>query len=313
MITIKKEILAAEPELSELVLSYLGAYVSIKDQNKKYVYANRKLKALFIENFDTILGCVDSQLFDCSSHTDMVESDDRVLNFGDNFENEEIVIIKSTGEKKVYWSSKQPIVNTHKKIVGVLCVSTEITDLHVRQKRLEIEATTDSLTGLFNRRFFFELADKFFSESSRHHNALSLIMLDIDFFKEINDKYGHPIGDKVIQFVASKTQSLLRKEDTIARIGGEEYLILLPNTDGKTAKLIAEKIRSFIDSQSITGDWTGTIYPKISLGVSTYSDGDFDFNEIYVRCDRALYHAKLTGRNKICMFEKHMGSVKYFN
>jgi len=312
MITIKKDILEADLELSQLVLNSIGAYVSIKGRDKKYVYANRKLEALFEKGFDSIIGCVDSQLSDFTSHSDVIKNDNSVLDFGNSTENNEVVIIKSSGEKRVYLSSKQPIYNIHKKIVAVLCVSTDITEIHFTKEKLEIEAITDPLTGLFNRRFFFKLADNFLSESIRHSKPLSLVMLDIDFFKEINDKYGHPIGDKVIQFIASKTKSLLRKEDIIARVGGEEYLVLLPNTSGKAAELIAEKIRAYIDSESVFGDWTGIIYPKISLGVSTYTEGDFYFNEIYARSDKALYQAKFTGRNKVCMYERVDESTKRF-
>lgn len=304
MITVKKEILETDLELYQQVLNCFGAYVSIKDRNKKYIYANRKLERLLGGDLDSIVGCVDNQLFDYSSYSDRVESDARVLDFGDSFEDKEVIIIKSTGEKRVYLSSKQPIFNINKKIVAVLCVSTDITDMYFTQKQLEIEATTDPLTGLFNRRFFFTLAEKYLSESIRYNKPLSLIMLDIDLFKEINDKYGHPVGDKIIQFVASKAKSLLRKEDVIARVGGEEYLVLLPNTKGKAAELIAEKIRFFIDSQCVTGDWLGVICPKISLGISSYREGDFEFNQIYARSDKALYQAKLTGRNKTCTFNE---------
>jgi diguanylate cyclase (GGDEF)-like protein len=304
MITIEKDKLEASLELSQLVLNHMGAYVSVKDRDKKYLYANQKLTALFTEKFDSILGLTDCELFDFSIYSDVIDSDERVLNFGDYIEKKEVNIIKLTDEKKVYLSSKQPIYNNQQEIVGVLCVSTDITESHYLQKKLEIEATTDPLTGLFNRRLFFKLADQFLSESIRHNKYLSLIMLDIDLFKDINDEYGHLIGDKIIQFVASTAKSLLRKEDIIARIGGEEYVVLLPNTHGEAAQVIAEKIRLSIDSSCITGDWLGGIKPKISLGVSTYTEGDSEFYEIYSRSDKALYQAKSSGRNKICMLEK---------
>lgn len=304
MITIEKEKLEAGLELSQLVLNHMGAYVSVKDRDKKYLYANQKFTTLFKDKGDSIVGLTDNELFDFSIYSDVIRSDERVLNFGDCIENKEINIIKLTSEKKVYLSSKQPIFNTNQEIVGVLCVSTDVTDSHYLQKKLEIEATTDPLTGLFNRRLFFKLADQFLSESIRHNKCLSLIMLDIDLFKCINDEYGHLIGDQVIKFVGSKAKSLLRREDIIARVGGEEYVVLLPNTSGKAAKFIAEKIRMSIDSSYITGDWSGRINPKISLGIATYTEGDSDFYEIYSRSDKALYQAKATGRNKICMHEK---------
>ena len=173
MITIKKDSLEADIELCQLALNSIGAYVSIKDRNKKYIYANRKLEALFANDYDSVVGCTDSQLFDFSCYSDIVKSDDKVLDFGEIIENKEVIIIKSTGEKRVYLSSKQPIFNIKKKIVGVLCVSTDITEIYFTQKQLEVEATTDPLTGLFNRRFFFKLADKYLSESIRHDNPLS--------------------------------------------------------------------------------------------------------------------------------------------
>ncbi|WP_114324670.1 sensor domain-containing diguanylate cyclase [Candidatus Colwellia aromaticivorans] len=304
MITIGQDKLEASLELSQLVLNHMGAYVSVKGRDKKYIYANQKLTALFKENFDSILSLTDSELFDFSTYSDVIDSDERVLNFGDSIEKKEVSIIKLTDEKKVYLSSKKPIFNIHREIVGVLCVSTDITESHYLQKKLEIEATTDPLTGLFNRRVFFKLADQFLSESIRHNKNLSLIMIDIDLFKGINDEYGHLVGDHVIQFVAAKAKSLLRKEDIIARVGGEEYAVLLPNTHSQSAQLIAEKIRMLIDSSYITGDWSGEIQPKVSLGVSTYTEGDKEFYEIYSRSDKALYQAKSTGRNKICIYEK---------
>lgn len=304
MIIIKNNDLEEELASCQLFLNHLGTYVSVKDRNRKYLYANRKLENLFKDEFNSIVGSIDNELFDFSSYSDVFDSDSRVLGFGDCIENKEVTVIKSTGEKRVYLSSKQPIYNSNEEIVGVLCTSTDITQIHTAQEKLEIEATTDPLTGLFNRRFFFKLAEQFLSESIRHNKPLSLIMLDIDLFKEINDFYGHPIGDQVIQFVAFKAKSLLRKEDIIARVGGEEYVVLLPNTNGEAAQFIAEKIRKSIDSECVTGNWPGNIYPKISLGISTYTEGDVEFHEIYARSDKALYQAKFTGRNKSCMLEK---------
>jgi len=134
MITIEKDKLEAGLELSQLVLNHMGAYVSVKDRDKKYLYANQKFTTLFKENFDSILGLTDSELFDFSTYSDVTDSDERVLNFGDCIENKEINIIKLTNEKRVYLSSKQPIYNTHQEVVGVLCVSTDITESHIYKR-----------------------------------------------------------------------------------------------------------------------------------------------------------------------------------
>ncbi len=300
MITINKEVLEGiDLDLCQLMLNDIGAYVFVKDVNKRYVYANELAEELFKDHFGSIIGLADNELFDLSVSSDMQRNDDKVLKFGVHIKETEVNIIKATGEKRVYISVKKPIYNINNDIVGLLGVSTDITEQHTLQQELKRQATTDYLTGLYNRRFFFELTEKSFSESIRHKRPLSLIMIDIDFFKKINDKYGHPIGDIIIEFVATKAGSLLRKEDAIARVGGEEFAILLPSTDINAAELIAKKIRTSIDESSIEGEWKGFIEPKVSVGVSIISPEDKEFYSLYNRADKALYQAKKDGRNTV--------------
>ena len=304
MIVIESDVLEANLELCKLVLNDIGAYVYIKGIDRKYVYANDLTEQLLKGGLGSIVGNTDEEFFDLITCDDIQESDDKVLLTGEIIKRKEVTIIKATGEKRIYLSEKKPIVDKSNKIVGMLGVSTDITDIYTLQNELEIQASTDHLTGLYNRRFFFDLAKKSFSEAQRHNNPLSLIMFDIDLFKKVNDKYGHPIGDIIIQFISSQARSLLREEDLLARVGGEEFVILLPHTDIKAAQLIAEKVRFHIDSQDVTGEWVGKIDPKISLGVSTFTDGDTEFYEMYTRSDKALYEAKYSGRNKVCVAER---------
>ena len=298
---ISSDDLKTDLDLCKLVLNNVGAYVFVKDLNRKYIYANQLTENLFKDRFDSVIGHTDVELFDLSLSSDLLDSDNKVFESGQLIEKKEINIIKSTGEKRVYLTVKRPIFNQKKEIIGLMGISTDISELHILQKRLEEEATTDYLTGLANRRFFFDLAKRTFSEAKRHNKPFSLIMFDIDLFKKINDKYGHPVGDIVINFIGSNAKALLRKEDVLARIGGEEFAILLPNTDIKSAQLIAEKIRYHIDSHSVTGEWIGKITPKISLGVATFNHNDVEFHEIYTRSDKAMYNAKFSGKNKVCI------------
>jgi len=304
MITINKEILEGiDLDLCQLMLNDIGAYVFVKDLNNRYIYANQLTEELFKDHFDSIIGLADNDLFDFTISSDIKRNDDKVLKFGAHIKVTEVNIIKATGEKRVYLSVKKPIYNINNDIVGLLGVSTDITEQHTLQQELKIQATTDYLTGLYNRRFFFELTEKSFSESVRHGHSLSLIMIDIDLFKKINDKYGHPVGDVIIKFVATKARSLLRKEDVIARIGGEEFAVLLPSTDLKSAQYIAEKIRSSICSSTVCGEWIGSIEPKVSVGVSTISQNDTELYALYKRADKALYQAKKGGRNRVCVIK----------
>jgi len=299
---LNKEILEGiDLDLCQLMLDNVGAYVFVKDINKKYLYANQLVHELFAEYFDTIIGLTDDKLFDFTVSSDIKCNDDKVLKFGAHIKETEVNVLKATGEKRVYLSVKKPIYNVDHEIIGLLGVSTDITEQHKIQQELHVQASIDHLTGLYNRRFFFELAEKSFSESVRHQRSLSLIMIDIDFFKKINDIYGHPVGDVIIKFVAAKASSLLRKEDAIARIGGEEFAILLPSTDIDAAKLIAQKIQNTIASSSIEGDWEGVIEPKVSVGVSTMLLVDKEFYSLYKRADKGLYQAKESGRDKVCV------------
>jgi diguanylate cyclase (GGDEF)-like protein len=300
MIIIEGNYLKSDLQLCKNALMEIGVYIYVKDIDRKYIYANQLTENLFQDSFNTIIGNTDDDLFDSVALTDIKKIDDKVFNLATEYKVKELVIVKSSGEHLLFLSVKTPIFNTNMKVVGLIGVSTDITEIHSLQKELEKQANTDSLTGLLNRRSFFKFADKYISESIRHDRHLSLIMIDIDLFKSVNDLYGHPVGDIIIQFISSQTSKYLRKEDLFARVGGEEFAILLPNTDIKSAQLVAEKIRNHVDSQIVEGEWIGTIEPKISLGVSTYTKIDTEFYEIYSRSDKALYKAKLAGRNRVC-------------
>jgi len=300
MIVIKGDCLKSEVQLCKSALKEVGVYIYVKDLDRKYIYANQLTESLFENSFNTIIGRTDDELFDLASSPDLCSIENKVINLAIEYKIKESVIIKSTGEHRLFLSVKTPIFNIDKRVVGLIGVSTDITEIYCLQKELEKEANTDYLTGLLNRRAFFKFADKYLSESIRHDRCLSLIMIDIDFFKDVNDIYGHPVGDIIIQFVSSQAGKYLRNEDLFARVGGEEFAILLPNTDIKSAQLVAEKIRKHVDSEVVVGEWDGEIKPKISLGVSTYQKEETEFNQMYSRSDTALYKAKLKGRNRVC-------------
>jgi len=300
MIVIEGDCLKSEIQLCKNALKEVGVYIYVKDLNRKYIYANQLTESLFKDSFNSIIGRTDEELFDLTSSPDLCSIENKVINLAIEYKVKESVIIKSTGEHRLFLSVKTPIFNTDKRVVGIIGVSTDITEIYCLQKELEKQANTDYLTGLLNRRAFFKFSDKYFSEARRHNRQLSLIMIDIDLFKDINDNYGHPVGDTIIQFISSQVNKYLRKEDLFARVGGEEFAVLLPNTNREWAEVVAEKIRNHIDAEVVMGEWQGEIRPKISLGVSTYVQNDSKFYQMYSRSDKALYQAKLTGRNRVC-------------
>lgn len=168
------------------------------------------------------------------------------------------------------------------------------------QKRLQLQANTDSLTLLANRRYFLEQVEKEISRSIRYNSPLSLIIADIDHFKNVNDNYGHDIGDEVLISISNVFRRSLRKEDIIGRIGGEEFALLLPHTNLQSALILAERIKDGIAQSSVTSHNNKKIKVTISMGATELTHFDNDYQCLYRRADEALYKAKKNGRNKVC-------------
>jgi diguanylate cyclase (GGDEF)-like protein/PAS domain S-box-containing protein len=171
-------------------------------------------------------------------------------------------------------------------------------------EEVQLLAITDSLTGLFNRRHFFSLAEKEFERSLRYHRPLALLMLDLDEFKQVNDRYGHLIGDQVLQTTSAIIQQSLRKVDISGRYGGEEFVILMPETDQEKALQAAERLRQTIAEFPILLS-DENISVTTSIGVACCdSQDDLRLEILLNRADEALYQAKHMGRNRVCVWEQ---------
>jgi diguanylate cyclase (GGDEF)-like protein len=162
--------------------------------------------------------------------------------------------------------------------------------------QMQSQAITDALTGLNNRRHFFTLATNLYDHAERYGEPYAIIMLDIDHFKQVNDRYGHLSGDEVLRELALRCKSLIRKIDIIGRYGGEEFVLALPNTDLDNAMMVAERMRHGIDSAGFT--YRGqSIRVTVSQGVAAKSGKNDGFESVLERADKALFLAKHAGRN----------------
>jgi len=170
---------------------------------------------------------------------------------------------------------------------------------------LRQETTLDGLTGVGNRRYFEESLSKEFESAARHKWPLSLIFVDIDYFKEINDSYGHPAGDEILREIAKMITGTLRSEDVIARYGGDEFVVLLPGSDNEAAGKVAARLVDQAEDcgAPIEGQ---DISPTLSLGVVTMDGSDsFDTpQDLLAAADQALYHSKKSGRNQHTCYDK---------
>ena len=166
-------------------------------------------------------------------------------------------------------------------------------------KRLELLSITDGLTKLHNHRYFQDELARAFEESQRYQRPLSLAMIDIDFFKKINDTYGHAVGDEVLKAVAKLYKASTRSTDLVARYGGEEFGIMMPETTLTDAIAFAEKVRVRIESTSIETQ-AGPLTANVSIGVASVPHSRIHTSkELIVAADKALYRAKKSGRNQV--------------
>jgi diguanylate cyclase (GGDEF)-like protein len=183
-------------------------------------------------------------------------------------------------------------------LVEVMCnqAATSIANakMHAEIKRM---ATTDGLTGLYNHRVFQQKLTEELKRSERQKTPLSLLLTDIDFFKKVNDTYGHPAGDLVLRGVSRILQNEIRDIDIIARYGGEEFVVILPGTDSIGAKNIAERLRTAIMKETFSSD-NRTLKVTMSIGIATAPADTQIKEELIEKADQALYHAKHNGRNQ---------------
>ena len=173
-------------------------------------------------------------------------------------------------------------------------------ELKRAQIQLQEQATTDSLTGIFNRRHFLELAEREFQRTLRYKDDLSLLMIDLDFFKKVNDHHGHAAGDKVLIGFTDICRKNLREIDIFGRLGGEEFAILLPQTSINEAKITAERLRSLV-AQSDMDTGNQKLRMTISIGVASLKPEEDKLSAVLKRADDAVYEAKRNGRNQVAL------------
>lgn len=171
--------------------------------------------------------------------------------------------------------------------------------------RLKELSVRDSLTNLYNRSYAFQVLEVELNRAKRYQKSLSCLMIDIDYFKKINDFYGHPFGDKVLVCFSSLLQDMVRSTDIVSRYGGEEFLVVLPEINIHGAMDFAERLRAAISQCKIENKEKHlNVTISISIGVSSFQEENDSKEEIISQADKALYEAKKTGRNRVCCYKQ---------
>ena len=201
---------------------------------------------------------------------------------------------KGEGRTRIIGSRVSGIMDNENKLIGFMLISEDITERRRMEEELKRLSEIDSLTNIYNRRKFYALLSDEIERSARYERPLSFMMLDIDYFKRVNDAYGHDMGDNVLVLMADIVNQLIRKTDIFARLGGEEFAIIVPETEIEGSKALAEKIRKGIEDYNFNG--AGKI--TLSIGVTEFKRND-TVDSFLKRADDALYICKDRGRNRV--------------
>jgi len=208
----------------------------------------------------------------------------------------ELLSYSKSGEETWLDINIVPIRDPNDRVTHFAAIERDLTAIKRLQQELTLMASTDSLTGLLNRRRFMDCAAAEFSRAQRYQRELSLVMFDIDHFKRINDTRGHLVGDQVIKTMARHLHALLRNTDWPARWGGEEFAVLMPETPLEGAAILAGRVRAELENLVITTA-DGPVQFTVSAGVAARTEDDRHFMALMERADTALYAAKHNGRN----------------
>ncbi len=307
---------AVVPERVKLALDSLVEGVVLMDHQERIVLANKAFEKNVGDVNQSLMGQKTSELdWLASESSPKIEEPPwrRAMREGNSQAAVPLTLKCSAGDLRTFMVNGAPIMDSAGKMRGALATFDDVTQIEaqntelqkmlnaLKQSRdevsrqnqaLQVLATQDPLTGCFNRRAFFERFEVEFNRAQRYGKALSCIMIDIDHFKSINDNHGHPVGDKVLQKVSSVLSDGLRDSDIICRYGGEEFCLILPETDHPQGIRTAERIRQAVATKSYLG-----IRVTISLGVSSMASGPDNPSDLLNQADKALYKAKTSGRD----------------
>lgn len=200
-----------------------------------------------------------------------------------------------------YWLDMNivPLYSPNGELSYFAAVERDVTALKERELTLVDQAEKDSLTGLLNRRGFTQLSTQLVVKALDESSELSLGMLDIDFFKKINDTHGHDVGDAALRHFAGLIQSNFRASDVVGRVGGEEFVVLLTGVDAVNCQRVLDQFREKVSTSALTLDSGASLTMTVSIGMTALKPTDRDVSELLKRSDLALYEAKRSGRNRL--------------
>ncbi|WP_422124495.1 diguanylate cyclase domain-containing protein [Planococcus sp. X10-3] len=293
--------LSIAPGISESVLNSLRAQICVIDRTGTICFTNKEWNEFALRNGGTLSSCgVGSNYLEhCESEPEVYEGLQAVLTGESDCFNFEYHC-HSPSVQRWFLMQATLLQTNDEAVAGVAIHHVDITKQKLLELQLKELADKDTLTSLFNRRYFEEQLTKEISLALQHNTHLSLLYIDIDNFKEINDSYGHPAGDRVLKALALQIESAARSSDTAARIGGDEFAILFPNTGRSQLKVLATTLSRNIQHLKIQ-EQSLEINVTVSIGGKSFID-EFPITSMAEWADKALYIAKDKGKNQVVIF-----------
>ncbi len=287
----------ASSDLLQTVIDAVPAPIFFKDERGAYLGCNRAFEAYIGVSPEEIVG---KTVYDVAPRhlADVYYKADRdLLDAGGQQVYESQVRFKDGSVHDVVFH-KATFAKRDGSLGGLVGAMLDITERKRLEEQLARLAALDPLTGIYNRRTFMKLSEGELSRCKRDHQPVSLVMLDIDHFKEINDTYGHAAGDAVLMKLVRTVATLLRQHDIVARAGGEEFCVTLGNTDLATAEGIAQRMCRVLSEEDVTHDGQ-RIAVTVSIGVAQCDPAHDTVETALQRADLAMYEAKRQGRNRV--------------
>jgi len=303
------EIITAQEKLKKnehtlrTILDNVDAYIYMKDLDGNYIFANQKVRELFNASLEQIIGKGDADYFNSETAKKIRAVDSMVISSGHAHKVEENIHPAASMNSFVHQSTKLPLHNEAGHIYALCGISVDVTERKKHEIQLERMAHYDSLTGLPNRLLFSDRLKQAMTSAKRNQMQITVMYLDLDGFKEINDTYGHQSGDQMLKVIGERIRSEVRASDTFARYGGDEFVAMLIN-----------KSNSDLDIELITRLLTIVAKPvqiadvqlsvSASIGITRYPQSEpMDADQLVRQADQAMYLAKTKGRNRFHFFD----------
>ena len=295
-------------ELLLTIINLIPVAFFVKDHKSRFFLMNRACEEQWGMSFADLRGTDASQFFPAEQMEQFLAKDRLIFEGCKPVEFEETFWSAAKKANRIGYTFKLPMYDASGDPQFLVCVTIDITERKLAQaallaseKELLVLATTDVLTELPNRRQFLARLEEEFARVQRFGNQrCSVLMLDLDRFKQVNDTYGHAIGDAVLQHFAQLLRKAFRKIDMAARVGGEEFAVILPGSDLAATRTSAERLREIVARTPLVHDGK-TIAITVSIGAATMVPSDPDADTTLIRADDALYRAKKNGRNQVEM------------